>query len=165
MRRVLVTGMSGTGKSSALAEVQARDFRVVDTDEPGWKERRGDELVWREHRISELLAGGDDRTLFVSGCVSSRGGSTTDSTLSSSQRAGRRDTRPHREADDERHGKDPTERELVLAEERELAVGCSSNKLLDASQCGGLRGRRGRCSRCLGHYGSRRGCRGKRQWC
>jgi hypothetical protein len=56
MRRVLVTGMSGTGKSSALAEVQARDFRVVDTDEPGWKERRGDELVWREHRISELLA-------------------------------------------------------------------------------------------------------------
>ena len=38
MRRVLVTGMSGTGKSTALAELGRRGFRVVDTDEPGWSE-------------------------------------------------------------------------------------------------------------------------------
>ena len=36
MRRILVTGMSGTGKSSALAELARRGFRTVDTDEPGW---------------------------------------------------------------------------------------------------------------------------------
>jgi dephospho-CoA kinase len=31
MRRVLVTGMSGTGKSSALAELRRRGFETVDT--------------------------------------------------------------------------------------------------------------------------------------
>jgi dephospho-CoA kinase len=36
VRRILVTGMSGTGKSSALAELARRGFDVVDTDEPGW---------------------------------------------------------------------------------------------------------------------------------
>ena len=33
---VLVTGMSGTGKSTALVELARRGFRTVDTDEPGW---------------------------------------------------------------------------------------------------------------------------------
>jgi predicted ATPase len=28
--------MSGTGKSSALAELARRGFRTVETDEPGW---------------------------------------------------------------------------------------------------------------------------------
>jgi hypothetical protein len=28
--------MSGTGKSSALAELSRRGYRAVDTDEPGW---------------------------------------------------------------------------------------------------------------------------------
>jgi dephospho-CoA kinase len=36
--KVLVTGMSGTGKSSALVELGRRGYRVVDTDGPGWKE-------------------------------------------------------------------------------------------------------------------------------
>ena len=73
MRRVLVTGMSGTGKSSALAELGRRGFRTVDTDEPGWKERRGDEEVWHEQRMAELLASAGDGTLYVSGCVSNQG--------------------------------------------------------------------------------------------
>jgi len=33
VRRILVTGMSGAGKSSALAELRERGFDVVDTDE------------------------------------------------------------------------------------------------------------------------------------
>ena len=41
MRTILVTGMSGAGKSSALAELQQRGFETVDTDEPGW-------TVWSE---------------------------------------------------------------------------------------------------------------------
>jgi dephospho-CoA kinase len=72
-RRILVTGMSGTGKSSALAELGRRGFRTVDTDEPGWKERRGDEEVWREERVAELLASAGDGPLYVSGCVSNQG--------------------------------------------------------------------------------------------
>ena len=36
MTVVLVTGMSGTGKSAALAELARRGHRVVDTDYDGW---------------------------------------------------------------------------------------------------------------------------------
>ena len=65
--------MSGTGKSTALRELALRGFPVVDTDEPGWKELRDGEWVWREDRIVELLAADGERTLYVSGCVSNQG--------------------------------------------------------------------------------------------
>ena len=68
-----MTGMSGTGKSAALAELARRGFRVVDTDEPGWNVWRDGERVWREDRMSELLSIEAPRTLFVSGCVSNQG--------------------------------------------------------------------------------------------
>jgi dephospho-CoA kinase len=68
-----VTGMSGTGKSTALGELALRGYPVVDTDEPGWKVLRDGEWVWRDDRIAELLAGDGDRTLYVSGCVSNQG--------------------------------------------------------------------------------------------
>ena len=75
MRRVLITGMSGTGKSSALAALERRGFRVVDTDDPGWKEpRAGDgEPVWVEERMTSLLAEDGGPTLYVSGCVVNQG--------------------------------------------------------------------------------------------
>jgi hypothetical protein len=80
MRKVLVTGMSGTGKSVALAELGRRGFRVVDTDLPGWSEwipvegdPDGGGWFWREDRIAELLATEDERTLYVSGTVSNQG--------------------------------------------------------------------------------------------
>ena len=71
--------MSGTGKSSALAELGQRGYRVVDTDHPGWREyreyvdssdevRRG-EWLWVEERITGLLDADDGRSLFVQGCV------------------------------------------------------------------------------------------------
>jgi dephospho-CoA kinase len=69
---VLVTGMSGTGKSSALAELARRGHEVVDTDYGDWIED-GPEPLWREDRIDELLAAPRDRTLFVSGCVANQG--------------------------------------------------------------------------------------------
>jgi shikimate kinase len=73
--RVLVTGMSGTGKSTVLAELGALGYRVVDTDDDGWTEwspAAGDRL-WREERIAELLAAEHERTLYVSGCVPNQG--------------------------------------------------------------------------------------------
>ncbi|HTX32815.1 MAG TPA: AAA family ATPase [Solirubrobacteraceae bacterium] len=75
MRRVLLTGMSGTGKSTALGELHRRGFRVVDTDEPGWTvwDEEDDGYVWREDRIAELLSAEDGPTLYVSGTVSNQG--------------------------------------------------------------------------------------------
>jgi dephospho-CoA kinase len=68
-----VTGMSGTGKSTALAELGQRGFRVVDTDSPVWSEWAQDEWLWREDRMAELLAADHGRALFVSGCMSNQG--------------------------------------------------------------------------------------------
>ena len=69
-----MTGMSGTGKSSALKELRTRGFDVVDTDEPGWTEWSHENgYVWREDRISELLARDRPVTLYVSGTVSNQG--------------------------------------------------------------------------------------------
>jgi dephospho-CoA kinase len=75
MRKVLVTGMSGTGKSTALAELGRTGFDIVDTDEPGWTEWSDEEAgyVWREDRMAELLARDRLRPLFVSGTVSNQG--------------------------------------------------------------------------------------------
>jgi dephospho-CoA kinase len=75
MRRILVTGMSGTGKSTALAELERRGYDVVDTDVGGWTEwsDEDDGYVWREDRMAELLARAGERTLFVSGTVSNQG--------------------------------------------------------------------------------------------
>lgn len=81
--RVLITGMSGAGKSSVLVELSRRGYRVVDTDDPGWREyhafeepagegHRG-EWLWVEDRMANLLDSDDARTLFVQGCVPNQG--------------------------------------------------------------------------------------------
>ena len=74
MASVLVTGMSGTGKSTALAELGRLGFRVVDTDSPVWSEwiPAAGEWLWREDRIAELLATEEDDVLYVSGCMSNQ---------------------------------------------------------------------------------------------
>lgn len=71
--RILLTGMSGTGKSTALAELARRGYRVVDTDDEGWCVDVAGDWLWDERRIADLLASDDPRTLFVSGCVSNQG--------------------------------------------------------------------------------------------
>jgi dephospho-CoA kinase len=73
MAVVLVTGMSGTGKSSALAELARRGHRVVDTDYDGWTDEAGRERMWREDLVGALLDGHDDGALFVAGCVPNQG--------------------------------------------------------------------------------------------
>jgi hypothetical protein len=68
MRRVLLTGMSGTGKSSVIAALAACGYKAVDTDD-GWCEQLPDgRQRWREDAIGELLATEDAGVLFVAGC-------------------------------------------------------------------------------------------------
>ena len=73
MPAVLVTGMSGTGKSTVLAELERRGHRVVDTDVGGWVDESGPERLWREERIAALLDAHDDGALFVAGTVANQG--------------------------------------------------------------------------------------------
>ena len=65
MVRVLITGMSGVGKSSLLDELARRGYRTVDTDYGDYHETVDGERLWREDRIAELLA--QDGPLFVQG--------------------------------------------------------------------------------------------------
>lgn len=73
MAVVLVTGMSGVGKSAVLAELAQRGHRVVDTDYGGYSEEVDGEQLWREERIEALLRESGDGVLFVSGCVANQG--------------------------------------------------------------------------------------------
>jgi len=75
MRRILVTGMSGTGKSTALAELARRGFQVVETDRAPWSEWSDADggYVWREDLVAELLSRDEGPTLYVSGTVSNQG--------------------------------------------------------------------------------------------
>ena len=65
-----MTGMSGTGKSSALDELSRRGFRTVDTDVDGWTVNDAGEW-WDEERMARLLDE-DGPTLYVSGTVSNQ---------------------------------------------------------------------------------------------
>jgi broad-specificity NMP kinase len=68
VKRVLLTGMSGTGKSSVVRALAARGYKAVDTDD-GWCEPVTDRRQrWREDAIDELLATKDADVLFVAGC-------------------------------------------------------------------------------------------------
>jgi dephospho-CoA kinase len=88
MKRILITGMSGTGKSSVIAELAARGYKAVDADGPAyseWVEVSGDtsalgsaewgarDWVWREDRVQALLFTEDANLLFVSGCAANMG--------------------------------------------------------------------------------------------
>lgn len=84
VKRVLLTGMSGTGKSTVVGELAARGYKAVDADcddYSEWVEYTSDaravgspvqpdkDWVWREDRIQALLSTEDADVLFLSGCA------------------------------------------------------------------------------------------------
>jgi len=64
---ILVTGISGVGKSTALTELARRGFTTVDTDYGDYHETVDGEQLWREDRIAALLAEDGSGPLFVQG--------------------------------------------------------------------------------------------------
>ena len=84
MKRILLTGVSGTGKSTVIGELAARGYKAVDADcdeFSEWVEVIGDsgtdlspaevnrDWMWREDRIQDLLSTEDTDVLFLSGCA------------------------------------------------------------------------------------------------
>ncbi len=84
MKRILITGMSGTGKSTVIGALAARGHKAVDADcdeFSEWVESTGDsgslgstveadrDWVWREDRIQDLLSTEDTDVLFLGGCA------------------------------------------------------------------------------------------------
>src|SRR5262245_51965006 len=73
--------MSGTGKSTVIEELAARGYKAVDTDYHGLTElvdvreddpttlTPGQDWLWREDGIQELLSSDDVDLLFLSGCA------------------------------------------------------------------------------------------------
>lgn len=89
MHRILLTGLSGVGKSTVTAHLADRGHAAVDLDDPAWSEwvdspdgdgpsaaEAGKDWVWREDRVTELLATDRRDPLFVSGCAANMGGFT-----------------------------------------------------------------------------------------
>jgi len=73
---VLVTGMSGTGKSSALAVLARHGHQTIDTDEPGWiihsHAPDGPEPIWDLDKVRALLDRHRTGWLFIAGCVANQ---------------------------------------------------------------------------------------------
>ncbi|HEY8968688.1 MAG TPA: AAA family ATPase [Puia sp.] len=85
MKTILITGMSGVGKTTTILELQVMGYKTADLDcDPYsvWVDAESDpehadnevkpgkDWVWDEPRIRELLAMQEDELLFVSGCAS-----------------------------------------------------------------------------------------------
>ena len=66
--RVLMTGMSGTGKSSVVRELAARGYHAVDADD-GWCVPTPDgRQIWDEDAVEALLSDDAPGVLFFAGC-------------------------------------------------------------------------------------------------
>jgi dephospho-CoA kinase len=131
--------MSGTGKSTLLAELRRRGYEVVETDEPEWMEWSNEDggNVWREDRVAELLAREGEAPLIVSGTVSNQGRFYPDFdavVLLSAPLEVLLGRIEHRTTND--FGKTPAERERIISDfaafEHRLRATCTHE--LDATQ-------------------------------
>lgn len=86
MSRVLLTGLSGTGKSTLIERFAGLGYSAVDLDSEEWSEfvevhfdgdpASGDspvepnrDWVWREDRLQTLLSAQESAIVFVAGCA------------------------------------------------------------------------------------------------
>jgi dephospho-CoA kinase len=89
VKRILLTGISGVGKSTVIDELATRGYKAVDADSSEFSEwveisaelaeaagspvEADRDWVWREDRMRELLSTENTDVLFVSGCAANMG--------------------------------------------------------------------------------------------
>ncbi|HEV2982226.1 MAG TPA: AAA family ATPase [Solirubrobacteraceae bacterium] len=151
--RVLLTGMSGTGKSSVVRELRRRGFRAYDADDDGYAEPATDGVWrWRVGKVSQLLEGAADEPLFFAGCSEEQAQFHWDVTVLLTapntlilERLASRTTN--------RFGKSAGERERILADMRDVEpllrrsadvvvettepLACVTDRVLDAASAAG----------------------------
>ena len=67
----LISGLPGTGKTSVCAELQARGYTAIDADR-AFGHKRGDDWLWSEDKVEEILNDNSDDPMFVCGSASNR---------------------------------------------------------------------------------------------
>src|SRR5438034_436943 len=103
VKRVFLTGMSGTGKSAVISELAARGYKSVDTDYDGWSELvdlpansgqsgfgGGQDWLWREDPSPVFCLRKTRRCSSSAAARRTRGSSTVDSITSCCSRRRRR---------------------------------------------------------------------------
>ncbi|WP_277243872.1 AAA family ATPase [Mycolicibacterium obuense] len=70
---ILITGMSGVGKTTALDGLSRQGFATFDTDEGDWIDVVDGEPLWREPLLAALLSRPRPTALFVAGTVVNQG--------------------------------------------------------------------------------------------
>jgi dephospho-CoA kinase len=133
--RVLLTGMSGTGKSTLVAELRRRGFMALDADDDGYSEPTADgRWSWRIDAVRGLLAQHRDGVLFFAGCSEEQGRLPFDRTVLLTapeavllDRLRSRTTNPY--------GRSDGERAQVLADLREVEplLRASADLVVDAT--------------------------------
>jgi RNase adaptor protein for sRNA GlmZ degradation len=75
MHHVLITGMSGVGKSTVLEALRARGHACIDMDDPSlsFQDDAGHQH-WRTDALLQLLEAHPERTTFVVGCAEEQAG-------------------------------------------------------------------------------------------
>jgi len=67
---ILITGMSGVGKTAVIEELRSRGHTCIDMDEPGWSYMDCDgHQHWEVQRLAKALSDESESTVFVSGCA------------------------------------------------------------------------------------------------
>lgn len=82
MKTLLITGISGVGKSTIIHNLKIRGYRAIDLDSPEWSVWSGDILtseslgssvrenedwIWNEVKVESLLSENKNESLIISG--------------------------------------------------------------------------------------------------
>ena len=82
--KILITGLSGAGKSSVIEALATLGHRAVDLDDDGWSiwlpctanstgAKPDHDWLWHERRLTDLLSGHTEGPLFLGGCAPNMG--------------------------------------------------------------------------------------------